>query len=65
MFNFSGDGLYFKSDVAYKPGTKIQIQFDNPPFRSGPKSLSSVVRWCRQLTDYDSDYTYEISVKFI
>ena len=65
MFNFSGGGLYFRSDIAYKPGTKIQIQFDNPPFNSGPKSLSSVVRWCRELTDYDSDYTYGIGVKYI
>ena len=65
MSNFSGGGLYFKSDIAYKPGTKIQIQLDNPPFRSGPKSLSSVVRWCRELTEYDSDYTYGIGIKFI
>ena len=64
-FNFSGGGLYFKSDVAYKPGTKIQIQFDHPPFQSGPKTLSSVVRWCRELTDYNSDYTYGVGVKFI
>ncbi len=62
-FNFSGGGLYFKSDVVYKPGTKIQIQFS--PFQSGPKTLSSVVRWCRELTDYDFNYTYGIGVKFI
>lgn len=63
MSNFSGDGLYFKSDVAYKQGTKIRIQFDNPPFQSGPKTLSSVVRWCRELTD--SNYTFGVGVKFI
>jgi hypothetical protein len=65
VFNFSGGGLYFKSDVAYKPGDKIQSQFDHPPFQSGPKILRSVVRWCRELTDYDSDYTYGVGVKFI
>ena len=65
MFNFRGDGLYFRSDVAYKQGTKIRIQFDNPPFQYGPKPLSSVVRWCRELTDYDSDYTFGVGVKFI
>ena len=63
VFNFSGGGLYFKSNVAYKQGTKIRIQFDNPPFKSGPKTLSSVVRWCRELTD--SDYTFGVGVKFI
>ena len=65
MFNFRGDGLYFRSDVAYKQGTKIRIQFDNPPFQSGPKTLSSVVRWCRELTDSDSDYTFGVGVQFI
>ena len=65
MFNFSGGGLYFTSDVALKPGTKIKIRFDHSPFQSGPKPLSSVVRWCRELTDYGSDYTYGIGVKFI
>jgi hypothetical protein len=65
MSNFSGGGLYFKSDVAYKQGTKIRIQFDNPPFQSGPKALSSVVRWCREVIDYDFDYTFEVGFKFI
>lgn len=63
MFNFSGGGLHFKSDVAYKQGTKIRIQFDNPPFQSGPKTMSSVVRWCRELTD--SDYTFGTGAKFV
>ena len=65
MYNFSGGGLYLESDVALKPGTKIQIQFDRPPFQSGPKVLSSVVIWCREVADYNSDYTYRIGVKFI
>jgi hypothetical protein len=64
MSNFSGGGLYFKSDVAYKQGTKVRIQFDNPPFKSGPKTLSSVVRWCRELTDSNSDYTFGVGVQF-
>ena len=65
MLNFSSGGLYFESDVSFKPDTKIQIQFDRPPFQSGPKTLSSVVRWNRELTDFDSDYYYGIGVKFV
>lgn len=64
MFNFSGGGLYIESDVSFHPGTKIRIQFDNPPFQSGPKILSSVVRWCRELSDCNSDYIYGVGVKF-
>lgn len=65
MFNFSGGGLYFESDVAFNVGTNIQIRFVNPPFQSGPKILGSVVRWCRELTDYNADYSYGVGVKFI
>ena len=64
MFNFSGGGLYMESDVFYKPDTKIRIQFVNPPFQSGPKILRSVVRWCRELSNFDSDYIYGVGVKF-
>ena len=65
MFNFSSGGLFFKSDIAYKQDTKIQIQFDNPPFQSGTKILSSVVRWCRELTENGSDYIFGVGVKFV
>jgi len=65
VLNFSSGGLYFESDIAFKQGTKIQIQFDRPPFQSGPKTLRSVVRWCRELSDFGSDYYFGIGVKFI
>ena len=65
MSNFSSGGLYFESDIAFKQGITIQIQFDRPPFQSGPKTLRSVVRWCRELTDFDSDYYYGIGAKFV
>ena len=65
MYNYSRGGLYFESDIAFKQGITIQIQFDRPPFQSGPKTLRSVVRWCRELTDFDSDYYYGIGAKFV
>ena len=65
MYNISSGGLYFESDVAFRQGTKIQIQFERPPIESGYKILSSVVRWCRELTSIDSDYNYGIGVKFV
>jgi hypothetical protein len=65
MFNFSGGGLYFESDFAFRPGSKIQIRFDRPPFRSAPKTLSSVVSWYRELPYDDSEYAFGIGAKFI
>ena len=64
MLNFSGGGLYFESDVALKPGTKIQIRFDDPPFRTGPSILKSIVSWCRELPYDDSDYAFGVGVRF-
>jgi hypothetical protein len=64
MINYFISGLYLESNVALNQGTKIQIIFDNPPFQSGPKIQRSTVRWCRELTDYSSDYNYAIGVKF-
>ena len=64
MYNISSGGLYFESDVALKPGTKIQIRFDDPPFRTGPSVLKSVVSWCRELPYDDSDYAFGVGVRF-
>ena len=64
MPNFSSGRLYFESDIAFKQGSKIKIQFGRPAFQSGPRTLRSVVRWCRKLTDFNSDYYYGFGVKF-
>jgi hypothetical protein len=62
--DFSDDGMLLESEVAFKPGTKINIKFDTQPFKSSPKVYSSVVRWCRELAEEDSMLTFGIGVKF-
>jgi hypothetical protein len=64
-YNISSDGMAFETEVAFKPGTKIHVKFDSPPFKSAPDIFSSVVRWCRELADDASDTTYGVGVKFI
>lgn len=63
--DLSNDGMLLESEVAFKPGTKINIKFDVQPFRSAPKTYSSIVRWCKENTDDPSTHTYGIGVKFI
>lgn len=63
--DLSNDGMLLESEVAFKRGTKINIKFDTQPFRSAPKTYSSIVRWCRENTDDQSLHTYGIGVKFI
>ena len=65
MSNWSSSGMYFESDVALRPDTKIQIRFDNEFNWAGGNTLRSVVRWCRELAYDDSEYAFGIGVKFI
>jgi hypothetical protein len=66
MNNFSNDGMYFETEVALKPGTKIIIKFDKPIFPHASKKLTSVVRWCRDLAeDYGAIPSYGLGVEFI
>jgi endogenous inhibitor of DNA gyrase (YacG/DUF329 family) len=62
--DLSNDGMLLESEVAFKPGTKINIKFDTQPFKSAPKIYSSVVRWCKEVADEESSHTYGIGVKF-
>lgn len=64
MYNCSGNGMYFESDYAQQPGTKIQIRVDNMPFTSAPHYYFANVIWRRQLIDSDSIYLYGIGVKY-
>ncbi|MGD8883568.1 MAG: zinc-ribbon domain-containing protein [Desulfobacterales bacterium] len=63
--DFSNDGMLLESEVAFKPGTRINIQFDNPPFKSTLNIYKSTVKWCKELGDEDSVLTYGIGIKFI
>jgi endogenous inhibitor of DNA gyrase (YacG/DUF329 family) len=62
--DLSNDGMLLESEVAFKPGTKINIKFDTQPFKSAPKNYSSVVRWCKEVADEKSNHSYGIGVKF-
>ena len=62
--DFSNDGMLLESEVAFKPGTRINIKFDAQPFKSAPKTYSSIVRWCREVADENAMLTFGIGVKF-
>ena len=62
--DFSNDGMLLESEVAFKPGTRINIKFDTQPFKSAPKTYSSIVRWCKEAADENAMHSYGIGVKF-
>jgi hypothetical protein len=63
--DFSNDGMLLESEVAFKPGTQINIKFDSSSFKSTAKIYKSTVKWCKESADEDSILTYGIGVKFI
>ena len=62
--NLSGEGMYFLSEHAFKPGKEIAIRLDNPPFKAAPKNYHATVRWCRLLSEDESTDTYGVGVKY-
>jgi hypothetical protein len=64
MYNSGEDGMYFESDYAPRPDTRIKISIDNRPFVSAPHVYFVKVIWRKQLTDDDSPYSYRIGVKY-
>ena len=62
--DFSNDGMLLESAIAFKPGTKVRIKFDTQPFKSAPKTYSSIVRWCKEVSDDNAMHNYGIGVKF-
>ena len=63
--NVSGNGMYFETEHSLKPGYKIQIQHNNPPYKSFPKNHQATVQWCRPLSDAESILSYGVGVKYL
>jgi hypothetical protein len=51
--NFSAEGLMLFSDVAMRPGEVIKVRFDKPLLTSIPKTVTSMVVWCRDLENQE------------
>ena len=47
--DFSNDGMLLESQVAFKPGTQINIRFDSSPLKTTAKIYKSTVTWCKEL----------------
>ena len=66
MQNLSKGGMYFETEVAIKPGTRITVKFDRPIFNAASKIYTSIVRWCKGLSDDRGIITtYGFGAKFI
>lgn len=63
--NMSGEGLYFETEFAFRPGTRIKFRLDNPPFKSCPDDYCGIIKWCKEVDPDDtSNYPYGAGVEF-
>jgi hypothetical protein len=63
--NISGVGMFFESEVSFKAGTRIIVQFNNPPFKPTQKTYPSIVRWCKELAYDSTASSYGVGVEFL
>lgn len=64
-FNISGVGLFLESEIPFKTGARLIVQFNNPPFKSMQKTFPTIVRWCKELP-YDSSASFfGVGVEFV
>jgi len=64
VVNVSGDGMYFESDHGFKQGKRIDIRFNNPPFKTAPNYYHATVQWCKPLSQVRSIIPFGVGVKF-
>lgn len=64
MYNFSAGGLYFESDISFRPGTKVRIDFEKPGRVLGVDHLIACVKWCKEISAAVVLYDYGIGVEF-
>lgn len=63
--NMSGDGVYFETEFAFKPGTRVRFRLENPPFKSCPSTFRGIIKWCKEICDEDGhDYPFGAGVEF-
>jgi len=64
MYNYSHGGMYFESDYAPLPGTKVNVGIDSSPFDCCPDIYRVQVIWRRALSGKKSRFNFGVGVKY-
>jgi len=64
MYNYSLQGMYFESDLALRPGTRVNLWFSDLPEDSLPDISSAEVRWNEEITGAVVLYSYGTGIKY-
>ena len=64
MFNFSRNGMYIETELNGRPGQKISIIVEAPPYGTGPYLHCARIRWVNELDDAVVLYRYGCGVAY-
>ena len=63
MYNYSAGGIYFESDVAFRPDTQVRIEIEKPAAGLDADHLFAIVKWCHEISAAVVLYDYGIGVE--
>ncbi|CAB1060997.1 hypothetical protein D1BOALGB6SA_5768 [Olavius sp. associated proteobacterium Delta 1] len=64
MYNYSLQGMYFESDLALVPGTRVNLWLSDLPEDSLPEINSAEVRWNEEIFGAVVLYSYGTGIKY-
>ena len=64
MFNYSKSGMYFESNIPFKPGSIIIFGIENSPYDHCPGVYKAKIKWCKKLPEKASIYYYGVGIEF-
>ena len=64
MYNYSRGGIYFESDMAFKPGSCVRVDIEDS--NSGPAAdhYYATVMWCKEIVDAVVLHEFGIGIEF-
>ena len=64
MYNYSLQGMYFESDLALAPGTRVNLWLSHLPEDALPEIASAEVRWNEEIIGAVVLYNYGTGIKY-
>lgn len=64
MYNYGREGMYVETDLALKPGARVNLWLSDLPKNSFPEINFAEVRWCEDITGAVVLYNFGIGIKY-
>ena len=64
MYNYSRGGIYFESDIAFRPGTCVRIDIEKSQNSMAANRYYAMVKWCKEISAAVVLYDYAIGIEF-